>query len=145
MPDDFQTTCNSGGTTVSSSSSPSLQTQTLLKHFIFQITLLSSKATRTPHRYILRPTMSADQLCCCGCGDRPEPGRKAHICTSTGRPLFAGFCQSSEDCGPCRRCFGSSNYKVCEESMLCHYQLRTFKGLRRMRCLHLGRRYFFRM
>ena len=50
-----------------------------------------------------------ENLCCCGCGNQVESGRRAHICTITGKSLFAGFCQATEDNGPCRRCVGSED------------------------------------
>ena len=55
---------------------------------------------------------TATKRCCCGCGFLPEEGRKAHICETTGLRLYAGFCQSNEDKGPCRRCAGGKAFKV---------------------------------
>ena len=61
---------------------------------------------------------SAPERCCCGCGFTPEEGREVHKCETTTMRLFAGFCQSSEGNGPCRRCAGGKAYKV-TEYMLC--------------------------
>ena len=47
-----------------------------------------------------------DDLCCCGCGNQVEAGRRAHVCTITDKCLFTGYCLASEDKGPCRRCVG---------------------------------------
>ena len=69
--------------------------------------------------------MSSGGFCCCGCGERPEIGRKAHICADTEIQLFAGFCQSSEDGGPCRRCIGNTDYQVRNVFML----LRLIEGI----------------
>ena len=56
--------------------------------------------------------MNTNLNCCCGCGNQVEPGRKVHVCSETGRSLFAGFCQSSEEVGPCRRCAGNTDFEV---------------------------------
>ena len=95
--------------------------------YYFQTSLLSIEACNLStgvHRYP-RPNMSSGRLCCCGCGERPEIGRKAHICSDTKIELFAGFCQSSEDGGPCRRCIGNTDYQVRNVFML----LRLIEGI----------------
>ena len=53
--------------------------------------------------------MNNDLNCCCLCGNQVEPGRKELTSAAkrdTGKSLFAGFCQSSEERAPCRRCAG---------------------------------------